>query len=248
MTDDVLEEVGVELEPVQATPAAAMTLWGTSDPAEVVRKATEAATVLADVVRRKPAKGQEPMVLDIAGREFVRVEGWGLLGSMIGIFAVVEWTREVDNGWEARVVARTRDGAVVGAGESECLRSERLWAMRDDFALRAMAQTRATSRALRQPLGFVMKLAGFEPLAAEEMDAGETKPQLPSFAKPKDADKKKLQKLVERLIEGEHITPEQFEAAAKTITPWPGCLDELDAAVVSDLLTRLETYERNVAE
>jgi hypothetical protein len=239
MTDDVLEEVGVELEPVQAAP---VTLWQTADPGEVVRRATETARVLADVVRK------QKLSLQIGDSEHVKIEGWTLLGSMLGIHPFCEWTRELDNGWEARVIARTRDGTVVGSGESECLRSERLWAMRDDFALRAMAQTRATSRALRQPLGFVMKLAGFEPLAAEEMDAGETKPQLPSFAKPKDADKKKLQKLVERLIEAKHITPEQFEAAAKTITPWPGCLDELDAAVVSDLLERLETYEKNVAE
>ena len=40
---------------------------------------------------------------------------------------------------------------------------------RDDYALRSMAQTRATSKALRQPLGFVMSLAGFDPTPAEEM-------------------------------------------------------------------------------
>jgi len=245
VTDEVLDQVGVELEPVQAAP---VTLWQTDDPAEVIRKATEAATALADVVRRKPRKGQEAMVLDIAGREFVRVEGWTLLGSMVGVFAFVEWTREMDNGWEARVVARTRDGAVVGAGESECLRSERPWATRDDFALRAMAQTRATSRALRQPLGFVMKLAGFEPVAAEEMDSPDEKPSRPSFEKPTDADKKRLAKLVERLVEGKYMTTEQFEKAAKTITPWPGCLDELDAAVVQDLLKRLGNFEKNVKE
>jgi hypothetical protein len=38
-----------------------------------------------------------------------------------------------------------------------------------------MAQTRATSKALRQPLGFVMQLAGFNPTPAEEMPRDEPK-------------------------------------------------------------------------
>jgi hypothetical protein len=237
MTEDVLDAVGTELEPVQAQ---AVTLWQTDDPVEVVRKVTVTAKALAEVVR------EQKLSLKIGDSEWVKIEGWTLLGSMIGVHPFLEWTREVDNGWEARVIARTRDGTVVGSGESECLRSERLWATRDDFALRGMAQTRATSRALRQPLGFVMKLAGFEPVAAEELDA-DPKPTTPTFSKPKAADKKRLKSLVERLIASGHMTTEQFESAAKTITPWPGCLDELDESVVSDLIGRLERYEKNVA-
>jgi hypothetical protein len=85
-------------------------------------------------------------------------------------------------GWEARVIARTRMGEVVGSAEAECLRSEDAWSFtpppnkygktppaRDDYALRSMAQTRAVSKALRLPLGFVMQLAGFNPTPAEEM-------------------------------------------------------------------------------
>jgi hypothetical protein len=37
-----------------------------------------------------------------------------------------------------------------------------------------MSQTRATSKVLRQPLGFVMHLAGFDATPAEEMPADET--------------------------------------------------------------------------
>jgi hypothetical protein len=97
------------------------------------------------------------------------VEGWTLLGTMLGVFPVCEWTRKLDDGWEARVVAKTLAGQTVGAAEAECLRSERSWSSRDDYALRSMAQTRATSKALRQPLGFVVTLAGFEATPAEEM-------------------------------------------------------------------------------
>jgi hypothetical protein len=92
---------------------------------------------------------------------------------MLGVFPVLAWTHKLDDGWEARVEAKTRDGAVVGAAESECLRSERKWANREDYAVRSMAATRATSKALRQPLGFVMTLAGFEATPAEEIPADE---------------------------------------------------------------------------
>ncbi len=160
---EVIDSTAVEL--VTAEPAAAITLWRTNDPSEVVAAAAQTAGVLADVVR------QQNLVTAISGREHVRVEGWTLLGSMLGVFPVCEWTRKLENGWEARVVAKTRDGATVGAAEAECLRTEKTWAKRDDYALRSMAQTRATSKALRQPLGFVMTLAGFDPTPLEEMPA-----------------------------------------------------------------------------
>lgn len=149
-------------------PAQAVTLFGTNDPGKVIEAATAAAKPLADVVRK------QKLTATISGREHVRVEGWTLLGSMLGVFPVCVWTRKLDDGWEARVEARTRAGEVVGAAEAECLRSERTWKDRDDYALRSMAQTRATSKALRQPLGFVMQLAGFDATPAEEMPQGGT--------------------------------------------------------------------------
>lgn len=165
MTD--LEVIDVEAEMVgtaveiHETPQ--INLFRSDDPNEVVRKATETATVLADVLRKQKLTSR------IGDREHVRVEGWTLLGTMLGVFPVCTWTKKLDNGWEARVEARTLSGAVVGAAEAECLTSERTWSKRDDYALRSMAQTRATSKALRQPLGFVVTLAGFDPTPAEEM-------------------------------------------------------------------------------
>lgn len=153
----------------------AVTLFGTDNPAEVVDRASRVAQTLADIVRK------QKLTVRIGNGEHVRVEGWTLLGSMLGVFPVVTWTRPVlENdekvGWEARVEARTRLGETVGAAEAECLRSEKEWGpnptkgkMRDDYALRSMAQTRAVSKAMRMPLGFVMQLAGFNPTPAEEM-------------------------------------------------------------------------------
>jgi len=151
----------VREEELEQLPA---TLFRTDDPAEVVVRATAIARELARVIQAQRLTSR------ISNREYVRVEGWTLLGSMLGVFPVCVWTRPVgDAGWEARVEARTRSGQVVGAAEAECLRSEAHWGSRDDFALRSMAQTRATSKALRLPLGFMVVLAGYDATPAEEM-------------------------------------------------------------------------------
>jgi len=165
------DEVLPEVQSVPASP----TLFGTTDPAAVVQAAAAAAKPLADVVRA------QKLSVKIGPSEHVRVEGWTLLGSMLGVFPICVWSRKVegdDGGWEARVEARTRAGDLVGAAEAECLRSEKTWKNRDDYALRSMAQTRATSKALRQPLGFVMTLAGFNATPAEEMPRGAQGPDV----------------------------------------------------------------------
>lgn len=146
-------------------------LFGTSDPVVVVEQATKIASALADVLKKKN------LAKTISGRSFVLVEGWTLLGTMLGVFPVVEWTRPIEGGWEARVEARTLNGQVVGSAESECLRSEKNWAKRDDYALRSMAQTRAVSKALRGPLGFIVTLAGYEAIPADEMPESLSEPE-----------------------------------------------------------------------
>jgi hypothetical protein len=140
-------------------------LFGTSDPAEVVAKATATATALMEVAH------QRKLVKKIKGNDHLLVEAWTLLGSMLGVFAVVEWTKEIEGGWEARAVAKTLNGQVVGAAEAECLRDESNWKTSDDYAIKSMAQTRAVSKALRAPLGFIVVLAGLNPTPAEEMPA-----------------------------------------------------------------------------
>src|SRR6188472_3231871 len=154
------EVIGTELEPVTSG-----TLFRTDDPVQIIEQASAVADALSRVLRDRQ------LTSNISGKEHVRVEGWTLLGTMLGVFPVVEWTRPVADGWEARVEARTLAGQVVGAAEAECLRTERTWKGRDDYALRSMAQTRAVSKALRGPLGFVVTLAGYEATPAEEMPA-----------------------------------------------------------------------------
>jgi hypothetical protein len=152
-------------------------LFGTTEPAVVIQKATQVAVALKDVIK------SQKLISNISGKDYPRCEAWTLLGTMLGVFPVTVWTKEVEGGWEARVEARTRDGSIIGAAEALCLRSERNWANRDSFALRSMAQTRATAKCLRMPLGFVMTLAGYEATPAEEMVADHP----PAAAKPQRA-------------------------------------------------------------
>jgi len=153
-------------------PTAPITLFGTDDPVAVVERASVIATALADVIRRKQ------LYKHIGQSDHVFVEGWTLLGSMLGVFAEVEWSRPLTvgdwEGWESRAVTRTLSGRVVGAAEAMCSRREGKWRNADDYAMRSMAQTRAVSKALRLPLGFIMELAGYSATPAEELTSRPT--------------------------------------------------------------------------
>lgn len=164
MTEPITAEV-VESQALAVRPSQEVGLFGTQDPSQVIGKAKVVAQALKDVIVK------QGLVSKIQGKEYPRCEAWTLLGTMLGVFPVLVWSKPVDGGWEARVEARTKDGAIIGAAEAQCLRAERNWANRDDFALRSMAQTRATAKCLRMPLGFVMSLSGFEVTPAEEMVA-----------------------------------------------------------------------------
>jgi hypothetical protein len=154
-------EVSAQLDLYE--PRSGTSLFLTNDPETFLKRASEAATVLARVIRERK------LYTTIRGKDYVHVEGWTFVGSMLGVFPFTEWTRPIDDGWEARVIARTRAGELVGAAESMCLRKEAKWRNADEYAVRSMAATRATSKALRLPLGFVVELSGFNPTPAEEV-------------------------------------------------------------------------------
>lgn len=161
------------------------TLFRTNDPVAVLEKAGAVATALKNVLKKQGLTVAMGRDKDGNMREHVRVEGWTLLGSMLGVFPVLTWTRPVrakDDGavlgWEARVEAKTKDGSVVGAAEAMAMSDETIKTKNGpipaswtgaDFSIRSMAQTRATAKALRIPLGFVVTLAGYDATPAEEM-------------------------------------------------------------------------------
>ena len=157
----------------QSTQGAPLTLFGTSDPAEVVIAATATAEALCEILEERK------LYVDMGkGRRHVQIEGWALLGSMTGVFAHTVWTKEIADktgkalGWEARAEATTLAGQIVGAAEAECRWAEEKWEGRDSYALKSMAQTRAQSKSLAMPLRFIVELAGFAGTPVEEMING----------------------------------------------------------------------------
>lgn len=172
-----------------------ISLVGAANPRQFVERVSEVATALAEIIMRRG------LYADIGGKRYVEVEGWTTLGSMMGVFGSAvyavpdgdpEWV-EIDGvkGVKATMKAVTVEGAVVGGATSYCMRNEQRWRNADFYALAGMAQTRATSRALRQPLGFVMKLAGFEATAESEAP-GQKLPKTPKAAQAAKAKVKQL--------------------------------------------------------
>jgi hypothetical protein len=235
----------------QAPPPAAFNLFGASSPAEVIQRASDVATQLKAVVSR------QGLISKISNREYPRCEAWTLLGTIVGVFPVLCWTRKVEGGWEARVEARLASGAIVGAAEAECLKSEKNWASRDDFALRSMAQTRATAKALRMPLGFVMTLAGYEATPAEEMVSDHPKPKaaLPPIKPVKTgtpkvmSDADYLTLTLKRCEQAGHmeILPEYLEQAGiilpnENLADWPDKYVPHTKEEMGFLLTQLQGF------
>lgn len=173
------------LVPIEHDPAAALTLFRSDDATEIVERATQVATALARVIEEKHLFQSMGKDKDGNERRHVLVEGWTMCGTLVGVYANTVWTRRLLNedgsewGWEARVEARTKAGEIVGSAENMCTRDEeqkkrggdiyRPWVDRPSYALRSMAQTRAISKALRQALGFIVSLAGYDTTPAEEM-------------------------------------------------------------------------------
>ena len=233
-----------QMEIAELTTHPEIVLW-TGDRQERMNQMKETAQILAEPIR-------QTHVVRIGNSDHVRVEGWTMLGSLLGVFPFLEWTKPIMDdqgngfGWEARVVARTRAGELVGAAEAMCTRAESNWAKRDDHALRSMAQTRATSKALRQPLGFVITLAGFDPTPAEEMPSSST------FTAPEDIgaaaltgpQQKKIRALLAKLATTD---PEGFSADAVAraldISYRVKTISELSQRQASNLIDKLEARE-----
>lgn len=163
------------------TPSAVapLNLFGTTDPKAAMAKAAAYAKLLTKVVKEQGlSKAFRP-----GAKPHVFVDGWTFLGSLLGLFPYVVWTRRIMEGdecigWEARVEARTLQGQPVSAGEAQCLYAEANWKNKEEYALRSMAQTRATGKTMRLPLSFIMVLAGYAPTPAEEMQDEDLEPKL----------------------------------------------------------------------
>jgi hypothetical protein len=134
-------------------------------PKEMVEYATEVANTLKDVIEK------QGLIANIQGNNYVMAEGWSTLGTMIGIMPNEKEVRRLEDGsYEAIVeLLNVHTGQIVGTGSALCSVKEKRWGKADDYARRSMAITRATGKAYRQGLGWIVTLAGYKATPAEEM-------------------------------------------------------------------------------
>ena len=135
-----------------------------TDPASEITHAGAAASACKAIVT---ATAQ-----NIGGRKYVRVEGWQAIAIAHGCVASSRDVERTETGYRAIGEVRRRDtGTVIAQAEGFVGDDEPTWAKRAEYARRAMAQTRAISRACRSCFAHVvvMMAAGLETTPAEEI-------------------------------------------------------------------------------
>ena len=145
-----------------------------------VSVATNVANCLAPLVREQGLTVKGLNAKDKEA-EYVTVEGWEVLGTMLGIVPDTRIVEEMKNdkgrviGFKARATLyqnpQLDDGKIVGG---TVLSTAEAYCTKDDFqkkffSMASMAQTRALGKAYRMALSWIMKMAGFEGTFAEDM-------------------------------------------------------------------------------
>ena len=115
--------------------------------------------------------------MQLQGRRYIKAEGWQALAASCGYSPRIQTVEEMSNG-DIRAVCdlvRLSDGEIVASAEGYLGVDEGMWSRRPRYARRAMAQTRATSRACRSALAWIVPLldAGLETTPAEEIPHAE---------------------------------------------------------------------------
>ena len=135
-----------------------------NNPIANIKRSTDVAGACKEIVSRTSIK--------IQNKKYVPVEGWMAIATAHGCNLSATDVKSVDGGISARgIVRRISDGITLGEAEGFVGDDEKTWSNRPLFARRAMAQTRAMSRAARSVFAHVVVLmdAGLETTPAEEM-------------------------------------------------------------------------------
>lgn len=155
--------------------------------AELVRQSTDVAGACREIVLRTARK--------IGDKNFVPVEGWMAIATAHGCLASARDVERVEGGYKCTgEIRRMSDGATLASAEGFVGEDEPTWfggesevwdkyakkrvtktlPKRHDYAIRAMCQTRAISRACRSAFAHVVVLmdAGLSTTPAEEVPSG----------------------------------------------------------------------------
>lgn len=150
-----------ELAPIEAGAPPAI------NPGLEIMVAKDAARAVREIVKA--------CAVNIGGRPHLQVEGWQTIAAAFGCVLSAGNVEAIEGGIRAKGrVIRAHDGAVIAEAEGFCGEDERTWAARPLYARRAMAQTRAMSRAARSAFAFVVTLIDkkLSTVPAEEVPEG----------------------------------------------------------------------------
>jgi len=134
---------------------------------EMMRRATDVAGVCRDIVLKTAC--------NIQGKKYIKAEGWMSIATAHGCIAGSRNVQKVEGGWTAiGEIRRISDGALLSTAEGFVGTGEKRWSKADEYACRAMAQTRAISRACRAAFAHVVILmdAGLSTTPYEEVPEG----------------------------------------------------------------------------
>ena len=143
--------------------------------------ATNVANCLSDLIKsqglvKKGLNKKDPEA------EYILVEGWEVLGTMLGIVPITQVVEPIINdkgkirGYKARASLYRNPimehGEIVGGtliATTEASATVEGF-QKDTASMMSMAQTRALGKAYRMALSWIMKMAGYEGTPAEEMN------------------------------------------------------------------------------
>lgn len=135
-------------------------------PQSLYRVATDAAGLCKDIVIKTAVR--------IQGRQYVRCEGWMAIATAHGCIASSTGVQKVEGGYVATgQIRRMSDGQLLAEAQGFVGLDESAWSKRPEYACRAMAQTRAISRACRAAFAHVVVLidSNLSTTPAEEVPA-----------------------------------------------------------------------------
>jgi len=163
-------------------------------PQRMIRQATDIAGLCKEIVLKTS--------MEIQGKKYVRVEGWQSIATAHGCCAAARDVEKVEGGFRAIAeIRRIDNGTVIATAEGFVGEDEPTWfggevtnrdgskkvlPKRPDYAIRAMAQTRAISRACRTVFAHVVVMmdAGLSTTPAEEVPMGGFEDNHPQPARP----------------------------------------------------------------
>ncbi|MDI7183632.1 hypothetical protein [Leptospira santarosai] len=121
------------------------------NPAENMQLAKDVAGVCREIVLRS--------AIEIQGKRYVPVDSWQAICNAHGCAASSGSVEKVEGGFRAvGQIRRRSDGIIIAEAEGFVGDDEPQWAGKPEYAKRAMAQTRAISRACRSAFAHVVVL------------------------------------------------------------------------------------------